>query len=240
MARKVEDLTGRQFGYLKVLGRGQDKITPSGQKRKFWICECQLCGNKKEIAGSDLKSENTKSCGCLAATKGKAARNVKVCVVCGKKFECPPSDKKVTCSTACRSKYAQKRRLGKNMPEEIRRKISDASQGRDMAELQKIGSAAAKESPKSGRFVTNANAIDWHLISPEGKQYRFHSLNHWLRENCRELFGCEPDSREFINAASGLRGAKRAMLGKVSKDQRPCCTYKGWRVIPTEDDNKDL
>ena len=54
-------------------------------------------------------------------------------------------------------------------------------------------------------------------------------------ENCQELFGCEPDSREMKNAMSGLRGVKRAMLGK----KYPALTYKGWQVIPTEDDIKN-
>lgn len=78
--------------------------------------------------------------------------------------------------------------------------------------------------------------INWHLISPEGKHYYFHSLNFWLRENCRELFCIEPDSREFLNARSGLSGAKRAMLG----GRYGCTTYKGWRVIPTEEDIKKI
>ncbi len=104
----------------------------------------------------------------------------------------------------------------------------EKAKGRDMSELQSAGTAAAKASPKSGRFTTNINAKDWHLISPEGKHYYFRSLNFWLRENCRKLFGCEPDSWEYINVASRLRNAKCAVLGR----KYPCCTYKGWQVIP--------
>lgn len=99
-----------------------------------------------------------------------------------------------------------------------------------MRELQKAGTQAALKSTNSGRFETNVNAIDWHLVSPNGKHYHFHSLNYWLRENGLELFGCEPDSREYNNVRAGLSGAKRAALGK----KYPCSTYKGWRVIPTE------
>ena len=109
--------------------------------------------------------------------------------------------------------------------------------------MQKKGSVKActtqkidgiKKSPKVGRFITNMNAIDWHLISPEGKEYEFHSLLLWMRENGEKLFGCKPDSREYRNACSGLSGAKRAMLG----GSYGCCTYKGWKVIPTDDDIK--
>lgn len=92
----------------------------------------------------------------------------------------------------------------------------------------------AQKSPKSGKFLTNINAKDWHLISPDGKEYKFHCLNYWLRENCDKLFGCMPDSKEFRNVSTGLSGAKRAMLGK----KYGCCTYKGWKVIPTEHDIK--
>lgn len=234
MAR-AEDLTGKEFNFLKVIERAPDRITPSGQRVKHWLCECSICGKRKEVSGQMLKSGRTKSCGCYQAFKGKAERNIKFCVECGKPFECPPSEETVTCSLECRRIHAKRRQTGVKRSEETRKKISAAAQGRDMADLQRIAVEAVKASPKSGKFETNINAKDWHLISPEGKHYRFHSLNFWLREHCREFFGCEPDSRGFINAASGLRGAKRAMLG----GKYPCCTYKGWQVVPVEADFKD-
>lgn len=164
-----------------------------------------------------------------------AKRNIKICVECGRPFYSPPSDKTVTCpSPECRKKHASNRRKGKKHSAETRKKISDSAKGRDMGELWKQGVDAAQKSPLSGRFETNVNAIDWHLISPEGKHYFFHSLHFWLRENCKELFGCEPDSREFRNVRSGLSGAKRGALGK----NYPCTTYKGWQVIPTADELK--
>lgn len=162
----------------------------------------------------------------------KMNKNIKICVECGKGFDCSPSSKTVTCSLACRKIHARKRQTGVQPSEETRRKISAAARGREMSGLQVIATEAAKASPKSGRFVTNINAKDWHLISPEGKHYYFHSLYFWLRENGKELFGCEPDSREYLNVRSGLSGAKRATLGK----NHPCCTYKGWQVVPTIDD----
>lgn len=233
---EVEDLTGKTFNFLKVIERAPDRVTTSGQKRKFWLCECLLCGNRKEISGQMIKSGRTKSCGCYQAFKGKAERNIKFCAECGKPFECPPSEKTVTCSTECRRIHAKKRQTGVTRSDETRQKISAAAQGRDMTELQIIATEAAKASPKSGRFETNINAKDWHLVSPEGRHYRFRSLNFWLREHCREFFDCEPDSRGYINARSGLCNAKRAVLGKIPEGQRPCCTYKGWRVLPVDAD----
>ncbi len=233
---KPEDLTGQEFGFLKVIKKVPDRVTPSGQKRKFWLCECQICGTRKEISAQDLKRGSAISCGCYRAVIGKGKRNIKICAVCGKPFECPPSDKTVTCSPECRRIRAKNRQTGVKRSDETRKKISAASKGRDMSELQISGTEVAKMSPKSGRFETNVNAKDWHLIGPDGRHHRFHSLNFWLRENCREFFRCEPDSREYKNVRSGLSRAKRAALGKISGDQRPCCTYKGWQVIPTTDD----
>ena len=161
-------------------------------------------------------------------------KNKKICVVCGRSFDCPPSDKTVTCSKECSriNKSRTHKDKSNSWTTESRQKLKDLGQTDNL----KLGTEAAKKSPKSGRFTTNINAIDWHLISPEGQHYYFHSLNFWLRENCRELFGVEPDSRGFLNARSGLSGAKRAMLG----GKYGCTTYKGWKVMPTETDRPKM
>ena len=157
---------------------------------------------------------------------------IKKCVVCGTEFRCPPSAKKVTCSKECSRIRKRETHKGKKniWSEESKRELAE----RGETENLKLGTKAAKKSPKSGRFETNVNAIDWHLISPEGAEYKFHSLNFWLRENCRDLFGCEPDSREFNNVRSGLSGAKRAMKGGTYGST----TYKGWKCLPCEEEEE--
>ncbi len=155
-------------------------------------------------------------------------KNKKICVVCGKEFNCPPSDKTVTCGKKCSKIQKSKTHQEKRNLWSLESKEKLKAKGRTANLLR--GTEAALRSPRSGRFETNVNAIDWHLIGPDGKHYYFHSLNHWLRENCRELFGCEPDSREWQNARSGLSGAKRAALGK----KYGSLTYKGWQVIPVK------
>lgn len=56
----MNDLTGQQFGRLTVVRRdGSNKWRIS-----LWLCRC-VCGNEKSIPGNDLKSDGTKSCGCL-------------------------------------------------------------------------------------------------------------------------------------------------------------------------------
>lgn len=157
-------------------------------------------------------------------------RNYKKCVICGKEFYAPPSSKKITCSKECSAINKSRTHIGKsNQWNPVsRQKLSERGKTSNL----QLGTIAAKKSQKSGRFETNINAKDWHLISPEGKHYYFHSLNHWMRDNCVELFSFEPDSKAYANALTGLCGAKRAVLGKNYNT----CTYKGWQVIPTKDD----
>lgn len=61
---KFIDLTGEKFGRLTVIKRkGYSK-----SKKTQWLCKCD-CGNFKIINGSDLKSNKTRSCGCLRKEK---------------------------------------------------------------------------------------------------------------------------------------------------------------------------
>lgn len=58
--RNVEDLTGRTFGLLTVVGREESR---NGRSR--WLCRC-TCGGEKIVTAYDLKAGKVKSCGCLA------------------------------------------------------------------------------------------------------------------------------------------------------------------------------
>jgi peptide methionine sulfoxide reductase MsrB len=61
-AHNFIDLTGRFFGRLTV----KEFKGKNDKGRVLWLCICS-CSNKTEkiITGNDLKSGNTKSCGCL-------------------------------------------------------------------------------------------------------------------------------------------------------------------------------
>ncbi len=62
--RRVIDLSGLRFGMLVVNGRaGYD---PSG--KTTWLCRCD-CGQSATATGLNLKSGNTKSCGCLKSRR---------------------------------------------------------------------------------------------------------------------------------------------------------------------------
>ena len=73
--RSLKDLTGKKFNRFLVLRReGYDS-----SKHITWLCKCD-CGNYKVVTGLSLKSQNTKSCGCLnreVASKNTMLRNLK-------------------------------------------------------------------------------------------------------------------------------------------------------------------
>lgn len=75
---KAENLIGQTFGFLEVIDAAEDRVTPSGQKKKRWFCKCTLCGSHKVVCGQDLKRGTVKSCGCYRAYKGKLQRNIKI------------------------------------------------------------------------------------------------------------------------------------------------------------------
>ena len=53
------DLTGAQYDRLHVLGPA-----PDIGERKAFLCEC-ICGNKLAVTSNSLRTEKTRSCGCL-------------------------------------------------------------------------------------------------------------------------------------------------------------------------------
>lgn len=71
---KATDLTGQQFGKLKVLRRAPDRLQPSGFKRPLWFCACECGAPVKAVAGADLQRGTTKSCGCHARASFRAYR----------------------------------------------------------------------------------------------------------------------------------------------------------------------
>lgn len=225
---RYEDLTNKTFGQLTA----KEYVGKDKHDRARWLCECS-CGGKKIVSAHNLKNGYTKSCGCIPSSQGIDISKKQY----GRLTAIRPTDKRDGHGSViweCKCSCGNPKMVYASATSLIGHEATSC--GCKKKELLKImlpkSLEAAKKSPKSGRFVTNVNAIDWHLISPEGKEYRFHSLQLWLRENGERLFGCKPDTKEFDNVRSGLNGAKRAMLG----GSYGCCTYKDWQVIPTSDD----
>lgn len=57
---KPLQLSGQKFGKLTAIEKTNKRTS---QGNVIWLCKCE-CGNIIEVAGSSLKSGNTKSCGC--------------------------------------------------------------------------------------------------------------------------------------------------------------------------------
>ena len=79
MVKVKEDLTGLKFGRLTVIKQVEDYVSPKGERKSQWLCECD-CEDKNQIitTGNLLKRKHTMSCGCLATeTKIQNGRNNK-------------------------------------------------------------------------------------------------------------------------------------------------------------------
>lgn len=69
MSAKAIDIKNKRFGRLRVL----EKSTKRSSGSVMWYCLCD-CGEKKLIAGYDLRRGMTKSCGCLANRKNNPTK----------------------------------------------------------------------------------------------------------------------------------------------------------------------
>ena len=67
---KKEIKTGDRFFRIKILSETKPSITPGGTIRRRFLCQCD-CGKKWSVAMADLRSGDTKSCGCLKIDRSK-------------------------------------------------------------------------------------------------------------------------------------------------------------------------
>lgn len=75
LSKRVEDLTDKKIGKLKVIELGKDMILPSGRRIRRWKCQCD-CGKTTLVIHQNLVNKTTKSCGCLIGGKsGKRKEN---------------------------------------------------------------------------------------------------------------------------------------------------------------------
>lgn len=71
-----KDITGKVYGRLTVLGRGEDYVSSGGKRASQWWCICDCSEHNLVLVRlSNLTSGNTKSCGCL--DKEKSAERIR-------------------------------------------------------------------------------------------------------------------------------------------------------------------
>lgn len=58
----LKDLTGMRFGHWKVIRKSDIQYYPGAT---LWLCRCS-CGELCDVSGYALRTESSKSCGCLA------------------------------------------------------------------------------------------------------------------------------------------------------------------------------
>lgn len=163
---------------------------------------CVVCGNK-------IKRKRNKMF-CSYKCAGLYKQNYDTCKICGKTFKRSPSNVSTkTCgSPECTRKYR-----AQNMPEKFMEKSREA----------------IMTSPKTGHFETHHKAVEWRLISPQNKEYRFRNLILWADDN-EDLLP--------ISKITGNRVGKKTFIREITrlKSDNEKHTYLrdnyyGWKVI---------
>lgn len=77
MIKIKKDLTGHIYGRLTVLEQTEDYVSPDGRHHCVWLCQCS-CENKTvlPVRGTQLRSGNTQSCGCLQKERIKESNKI--------------------------------------------------------------------------------------------------------------------------------------------------------------------
>jgi hypothetical protein len=70
---KPVDYQGRKFGRLRPVSRAFVRVTPSGSRKHYWLCQCD-CGEEVVVWAGQLTGGDTQSCGCLRREL-RAAKN---------------------------------------------------------------------------------------------------------------------------------------------------------------------
>lgn len=76
-----EDLIGKKYGRLTIIGRGENHVQPNGSFKVTVDCLCD-CGNKVNVLLHRLKTFHTTSCGCYHQEKLNEPKEILI----GKKF----------------------------------------------------------------------------------------------------------------------------------------------------------
>lgn len=78
---KAKDETGNIYGYLTVI----ERVHNSPEGKAMWLCKCK-CGNKVIVSGKNLRSGNTKSCGCYQKEMATTSNLIRGKDLTGRRF----------------------------------------------------------------------------------------------------------------------------------------------------------
>lgn len=79
---QVKDLIGKTFGRLTVIEFCENR---GNHNECLWLCKC-CCGKEKIVTGTNLKSGNVKSCGCLKEESLSLIYSKRLIDLTGRKF----------------------------------------------------------------------------------------------------------------------------------------------------------
>lgn len=96
-------------------------------------------------------------------------------------------------------------------------------------EYQALATQRAKQSPKSGRFETNAKAKIWTVKSPDNKTYTFVNLLHFVRTHVHLFESTDVVWRKKKNGAEWCRASSG--IGGLARQQNAPSHWKGWKLI---------
>lgn len=71
MAKRLEVKTGDRYGRLTILKEVNPYVSPSGNKTRKFLCQCDCNSEPFEVFLNSLRNGDTKSCGCVRKEKAK-------------------------------------------------------------------------------------------------------------------------------------------------------------------------
>lgn len=186
MSRPTNDLTGRRFGRLTVLGYSGERGT-----RHYWKVRCE-CGNVKECSGESMLYSGVHSCGCLNGRHTEARVRVEV-------------------TEAQRAWLARHFRNTRNEDimerfgwshstlHRVARSMGLKKTGRFLTKCQRSAAAAARDS-----HVINGTYPPKGYVIPGSEDYRFRP-----GVSCEQRFGARKDRKRIEKSAESLRRLRR-------------------------------
>lgn len=181
---------------------------------------CLVCGKPIQFTES---GKNRKYCSFACFGKAREKKVLWVCQKCGVQRITKPSLAKATFCSKCDDHI--------NDPSFIKKMVEATSKPESRKRQIESMLENNKTNPRTGKFDTNASATEWHLRSPDGVEFHFRNLRHFIRTH-RFIFTeaqlkLEPSCRH-----SDPRTQIEKRLGRLNPmNKHPQTTAQGWTWI---------